>query len=121
MGVLLYIGGLLLAGLVGWVISILMSLPGRSAREHKQTELIKAAAKEGAQEGVKEVLEWQRKHPNEPITPAAKDVIVNVASLTAAATIMEPVFDAVGVTDKVKVQMNPPGSGGAAQGGEGPQ
>jgi hypothetical protein len=37
-GILTYIGGLVLAGLVGWGISELLSLPGRAARERKQAE-----------------------------------------------------------------------------------
>jgi hypothetical protein len=96
MGVLGYVGTLLLGGVVGWAIGQLLSLPGRAARDRKQAELIKAASKEGAKEGVREYEDWQRKHPGEPITDPIREQIavasttVAVETLTGVASLQDP-------------------------------
>jgi len=78
---------LVLGGLIGWCIRELLSLPGRSARERKQAEAVKAASKEGAREGAKEAMkeyaDWQGKHPGEPVTEPVREQIAATAAEAA--------------------------------------
>ncbi|MGA2436338.1 MAG: hypothetical protein ABSG25_13760 [Bryobacteraceae bacterium] len=91
-GVLLYIGGLILAGVVGWGIREILSLPGRRAREHKQAELIKAATKAAVIEGIKEYDDWRSKHPGEPMTEPVRQQIANTSASNVLAEMTSSVF-----------------------------
>lgn len=117
-GILLYIGGLLLAGFVGWGIGELLSLPGRAARERRDSELRKkdmmqvmgqvpAIIKEAVREALRDAK----------ITPEAKNAITEVALASATAAIM----DITGTvsenqprqTSQATGRVDPPMTGGA--------
>lgn len=57
MGVLAYIGGLLLASFVGWGVGKLLSLPGQASQDRKQKALIRESLLEF----------WQWEHPGESL------------------------------------------------------
>lgn len=80
---------LILGGLVGWGIRELLSLPGRSARERRQMELMKRAASQALEE------DWQRRNPGKPITAPVYEQIaasatVAVHHLTADGIVLQP-------------------------------